>query len=358
MPVFQFVGRDPLEIAKLEAESRNIAQVNEATARTNALNLEASNRAGLLSLENEMKRNSPEYQLAQAKLQSWGMLSPEEQKETMGVKSPIERQLQEAQLKGAQAAPGLAEREMRVKEEHLNKAVDQFTQQYNLSKQEYQLKKDAYQARRDEFFITNYNTNRQNFIKRLQDLAGNKEEISMNMKAFLMQNMGLLQGQNVSADTAIGVGTDMVYSMIDMMKRSKLQPDQVAQLKQNIQVISNILRERAGEDPTTLGPAYKAYETLVNSALSSVDEGSSGWMSKALGWGAGAAGAGYGINKLRKMNIGKRLGTIFKGGPKGGTMYKGGGMGAGIAGLATNFLPDYDPFGLKAKYPINPWEEE
>ena len=221
-----WTGRDPLEIAQLEASSRNALASAELASREN-----------MFEIAQRYKEQSPENQLALAKMKMWESMAPEEQKETMGVKSPIEREMQKAQLAYAQQRPGLEERETAVKEEQMKRLADQFSQNYKVAQDELQLKKDAFQAKRDEFITTTYNKNKQDFLKRMSDLGANKEEVSAGMNAFLMQTVNSVQDPRISSDTAFGVGADAAYSIIDMMKKGKLPPEQVATLRQNLKLI-------------------------------------------------------------------------------------------------------------------------
>lgn len=280
-----WTGRDPLEIAQLEASLRNALASAELASREN-----------MFEMAQRYKEQSPENQLALAKMKMWESMAPEEQKETMGVKSPVEREMQKAQLAYAQQRPGLEERETAVKEEQMKRLADQFSQDYKVAQEELQLKKDAFQAKRDEFITTTYNKNKQDFLKRMSDLGANKEEVSAGMNAFLMQTVNSIQDPRISSDTAFGIGADAAYSIIDMMKKGKLPPEQVATLRQNLKLIDETMRKRAIENPS-LAPSYQSFKMLSSAALQSTSSKgySPGWMEGT----AAGLGGWYGYKYLR-----------------------------------------------------------
>lgn len=362
-----WTGRDPLEIAQLEANSRAALAGAEIASREN-----------LFERAQAYRESSPENQLALAKARILGGMTPEEQKETMGVKSPVEREMQQAQLEYAKARPDLEEREMKVREDQLTRLADQFSKTYKTTQEELQLRKDAFQAKRDEFLTTTYNKNKQDFLKRLSDLGANKEEIGSNVNAFLAQTVQAIQNPALSSDTAFGIGADAAYSIIDIMKRGKLSPEQNAQLRQSLAMVNETMRKRAVENPA-LAPSYQAFKQLSSAALAGPQEqdnsGLMGWAGAGAGAGAWLLGKKYMQGRQATPSLGKGPGMIPPGGRPTGLegLLRGAGLrminpvstGMGAYFLSQNqgeAMPGYSPFselahGRTEFNPENPFGE-
>lgn len=343
MPMFQFIDRDPLDLARFEAEVKSKLQANELMGRQN-----------LASMELNAKQSSPEAMLAAAKLQSWQGMSPEEQEETMGIKGPMERELQKAQLEYAKQRPELEQREMKVREDQVKRMADQFSQQYDLSQKEFQLRGDAFQQRIDENAKDNYNKQFDTFIKLLSGLGNDKVKVGQAMEQFMAQNAGIIQDPRITAETAIALGTSLIYGLIGEAKNKGVAPEQIKSIRAQAVMIQDIMRKRAGESQAATS-MFTTQKSLIDLAMAEPEQKS--WFGDIMGWAlpsAAGLGAWYGGKALYKrakggkgvglQDLSKKAGSIFKGG-------KGGGAGA-AAGALIGVLPEIDPFGLKQRYPI------
>ena len=282
-----WTGRDPLEIARLEAQAKGQMSLNEIMSRESMFNAEQA-----------AKQESPESMLAQAKLQSWGMMSPEEQKQTMGVKSPIEMEMQKAQLTNLQQEPGLREREMGVREDQLKRMADQFSQTYGQSQEELKLRQDAFQQKIDENAKDNFNKQFGDFTKLLGGLGSDKVKIGQAMEQFMAQNTGIIQDPRITPETAIALGTSLVYGLIANAKQQGLDPAQVQRLKAQAQAIQGVMRQRASETESATR-MFTSQKALID--LATAEPEKSSWLGNTLGWAAPtAAGLGglYGYKKL------------------------------------------------------------
>jgi len=181
-------------------------------------------------------------------------LSPDEAKETLGIKSPIEREMQQAQLKNLQEEGPLKREELEVRKQEIQRALDQFSVNHDLAERNYKLNVDAKQAVYDERAIDNYTKTWDGLQGKLAGMS-DKKVVGDALEAFFQLHSSDITNPGITNFQAVRLGSSMIYNTIRLAQEKGLDPERLARLQMLAAQMQKDLRVRAlTPDPSTGQP--------------------------------------------------------------------------------------------------------